>query len=57
MAKTSMAKPVAERVAALRQRREAQGLTRLELYAHPDDAERIRTYATKLALKREKEKK
>jgi hypothetical protein len=48
-------KSVAERVAALRQRREALGLSRLELYVHPDDKERITAYAAKLQRKRIKE--
>lgn len=51
------AKPTAERMQALRQRREALGLTRLELWTHPLDAPRVKEYASKLALKREKEKK
>jgi hypothetical protein len=39
------AKPTAERVQALRERREALGLIRLELYVHPDDAEAVKKYA------------
>lgn len=56
-------KTIAERVQALRQRREALGLTRLELYVHPDDHQPVKLYADLLqqdrALKREriKEKK
>ena len=53
-------KTTAERVQALRQRREALGLTRLELYVHPDDHQPVKLYADLLqqdrALKRIKEK-
>lgn len=48
------AKTVAERVQALRMRREALGLTRLEVYVHPDDHEAIKAYADRLRVKREK---
>lgn len=48
-----IAKTNAERVQALRQRREALGLTRLELYAHPADHESIKAHAAKLQRKRE----
>ena len=48
------AKPVAARVAALRERRAALGLTRLELYAHPDDHAAIKALAEKLQRKRAK---
>ena len=47
----------AERKAAERQRRAESGLTRLEVYAHPDDHEAIKTLAAKLQAKREKQKK
>jgi hypothetical protein len=42
-------KTVATRVAELRERRAALGLVRLELWVRPEDAERIRTYAAKVA--------
>lgn len=46
-----MSKPSSTaRVQALRERR--AGLKRVEVYAHPDDAERIKRYAAKLARKR-----
>jgi hypothetical protein len=48
------AKPTYERVAALRKRRQETGLTRLEMYAHPDDHQAIKEAATKLQRKREK---
>ena len=48
------AKTNAERIAALRQRRADLGLTRLELYAHPDDHEAIKELAAKLQRKRER---
>jgi hypothetical protein len=57
------AKSTAERQQALRKRREALGLTRLELYIHPDDHHPVKLYADLLqqdrALKRDtnKEKK
>lgn len=38
----------AERQAALRQRRADAGLVRVELYATPENAEKIRRYAAKL---------
>jgi len=41
--------PVAARVAALRERRAAEGLTRLELWARPEHHARIRAYAARLA--------
>lgn len=47
-------KPVATRVAALRQRRAVAGIKRLELYAHADDHPRIRHYAATLTKDREK---
>lgn len=46
------AKTPAERVAALRQRREALGMTRLELHAHPDDHMPIKIYALSLHAER-----
>jgi hypothetical protein len=51
------AKTVNERVQELRQRREALGLTRLEVYAHPEDHEPIKALAVKLQRKRERTKK
>lgn len=50
----SAAKTTAERVAALRAARDALGLKRLELYAHPDDWPAIKALAEKLQRKREK---
>ena len=41
--------PVAARVAALRERRAAEGLTRLELWARPEHHARIKAYAERLA--------
>jgi hypothetical protein len=49
-----IAKTTTERVQALRQRREALGLTRLELYVHPDDHEVVKALAAKLQRKRER---
>jgi hypothetical protein len=46
------AKTATERVSALRQRREALGLVRLELYVHPLDAPPIKELAAKLNAKR-----
>lgn len=48
------AKTVSERVQALRQRREKLGLTRLELYAHPDDHAAIKKKAEQLQQRRER---
>lgn len=48
------AKTTAARVAELRQRRADLSLTRLELYAHPDDHEAIKALAAKLQRKRER---
>lgn len=48
------AKTTAARVAELRQRRADLGLTRLELYAHPDDHEAIKKLAAKLQRRRER---
>lgn len=50
----SAAKTTAARVAELRQRRADLGLTRLELYAHPDDHKAIKALAAKLQRKRER---
>jgi hypothetical protein len=47
-------KTTAERVAALRAGRDALGLKRLELYAHPDDWPAIKVLAEKLQRKRAK---
>ena len=49
-----VAKTTAERVAALRASRDALGLKRLELYAHPDDWPAIKALAEKLQRKRAK---
>jgi hypothetical protein len=38
----------AQRVAAMRQRRAAQGLVRVEVYVHPDDAAAIKALAARL---------
>lgn len=48
------AKPPAQRVAELRARRAALGLTRLELYVHPQDHEAIKRKAESLQRTREK---
>jgi|GEM_PF-6507603 hypothetical protein len=45
-------KTTAARVAALRQRRAALGLKRLELYLHPGDHAEIRRVAEKLQKRR-----
>lgn len=47
-------KTVSERVQAMRTARGAQGLRRLELYAHPDDWPAIQQLAIKLQLRRAK---
>ena len=47
-------KTTSERVAALRAARDALGLKRLELYAHPDDWPAIKTLAEKLKKRRTK---
>jgi len=47
------AKTTTERVAAMRAARDALGLRRLDLYAHPDDWPAIKALAAKLAKKRE----
>jgi hypothetical protein len=46
------AKSTAERVAALRQRREDEGLVRLELWCHPNDVGRIKKFAAAEAAHR-----
>ena len=48
------AKPATERMAALRKRRQEAGLTRLELWLHPDDREAAKEAAAKLQRKRDK---
>ena len=48
------AKTTSERVQAMRAARDALGLKRLELYAHPDDKPAIKALAEKLARKRAK---
>ena len=53
----SVAKTTTERVAALRAARDALGLKRLELYAHPEDWPAIKALAQKLQLKRDKKEK
>lgn len=50
----SPAKTTKQRMAEMRARRKAEGLTRLELLAHPDDHEPIKAHAAKLQRKREK---
>lgn len=47
----SAAKTTAERVQAMRAARDALGLKRLELYAHPDDWPAIKALAEKLQRK------
>lgn len=47
-------KTVAQRVALLRQRRAEAGLTRLEVFAHPDDHGAIKLYAAMLDAERKK---
>jgi hypothetical protein len=49
-------KTTAERVQEMRARREALGLTRLDLYAHPADHEAIKAFAAKLQRKRNRTK-
>lgn len=48
------ARTAAQRLAASRERRRAEGLKKLELWAHPQDHEPIKGYAAKLAAKRAK---
>jgi hypothetical protein len=43
-----------ERVAAMRAARDAAGLKRLELYAHPDDWPAIKALAEKLQARRQR---
>lgn len=50
----SPAKTTSERVQALRAARDALGLKRLELYAHPEDWPAIKVLAEKLQRKRAK---
>ncbi len=49
----SPVKTAAARVAKLRAARDALGLKRLEVYAHPDDHKAIKTTARRLSKKRE----
>jgi hypothetical protein len=42
-----------KRVAAMRQRRAAQGLVRVEVYVHPDDAVTIKALAARLQQQRQ----
>jgi hypothetical protein len=53
-AETTAAKTTAERVQAMRAARDALGLKRLELYAHPDDWDKIKALAFTLNMKRQK---
>ena len=48
------AKPATERMAALRKRRQVEGLTRMELWVHPDDHAAVKEAAEKLQRKRDK---
>lgn len=48
------AKTTSERVAAMRAARDALGLKRLDLYAHPDDWPAIKALAIKLQMRRAK---
>lgn len=50
----SPAKTTSERVAKMRADRDALGLKRLELYAHPDDWAAIKALAEKLQRRRAK---
>lgn len=50
----SPAKTTTERVGALRAARDALGLRRLELYAHPDDWPAIKALADKLQRRRDR---
>jgi hypothetical protein len=45
-------KTTAQRVSALRERRKALGLVRLELYVHPDDKPAVLALAQKLTDER-----
>ena len=49
------AKTTSERVQTMRAARDALGLKRLELYAHPDDWPAIKTLAEKLKKRRTKQ--
>ena len=49
---TVTAKTVNERVETLRAAREAQGMKRCELYAHPDDWLKIKAFSESLKRKR-----
>lgn len=51
------AKTTGERVAALRAARDARGLRRLEVYAHPDDWPAIKALAEKLQRRRQRAEK
>lgn len=51
---TAPAKTTSERVAEMRAARDELGLSRLELYAHPDDWPAIKALAEKLQRKRVK---
>jgi hypothetical protein len=42
-------KPSRTRVAALRERRAAAGLVRVEVWVRPEDAERVKRYAARLS--------
>lgn len=48
------AKTTSERVAKMRADRDALGLKRLELYAHPEDWPPIKNLAAKLTKKRQR---
>ena len=48
------AKTTSERVQAMRAARDASGLKRLELYAHPDDWPAIKALAERLQARRQR---
>ena len=48
------AKTASERVQKLRAERDALGLKRVEIYAHPDDCDKIKALAFTLNMKRQK---
>ena len=48
------AKTTSERVQAMRAARDALGLKRLEIYAHPDNWDKIKALAFTLNMKRQK---
>jgi len=50
----SAPKTTTERVAAMRSARDAAGLKRLELYAHPDDWPAIKALAERLQARRQR---